>query len=339
MNRILMGICLSTLLSACEVGIVTPTPNPADHDDAWLDPIEEDTAQAMNDTARDTAFEDTESELEDTGEDLKPLTDFLQVGPYSVSAESRTASVTNCSNMSYSIYSPDGTTNPPTVILGHGFARGADVMNGWANHLSSWGVEVLLPTLCHYNVFAGVDHEMNGQNMKELVDLHGATNAVYAGHSAGGLAAIIAASQDSSAAGVVGLDTTDTEDVPGVEDYIGLSYAPSVNCPAYALIGEPSTCNSNNNGLGLFRMMSDYSVIKINSADHCDFENPTDFVCELSCENSTAIFEDSEISEAIITLGTAAIISLAGISEDGERVWSEEGLENWIASGLISELE
>jgi len=337
MNRILMGLCL-TLLTACEVGISTPPPNPSDHDEAWLDPVEEDTAQTITDTSEDAPSSDTESDYEDTGEELEPLTDFLQTGPYSVSAESRTASVTNCSNMSYSVYSPSGVTNPTIVVLGHGFARGADVMAGWAEHLSSWGVEILLPTLCHYNVFTGVDHEMNGQNMKELAALHNATDVVYAGHSAGGLAAIIAASQDVNAIGVVGLDTTDTEDVPGVEDYIGLSYASSVRCPAYALIGEPSTCNSNNNGLGLFRMMPDYNAVKITSADHCDFENPTNFVCELSCTNSTVVFGDEEISEAIITLGTAAIISLTGISEDGERIWSEEGLREWIESGLVIRL-
>mgnify|MGYP001195338108 CR=1 FL=1 len=113
--------------------------------------------------------------------------------------------------MGYSMHTPIGLQNPPVVVLGHGFARGPDTMYGWADHLASWGVVVLLPTLCHYNVFTGVDHEMNGKNMVELAEHYTQEPVVYAGHSAGGLAAIIAASIDETALGVLGLDATDTE--------------------------------------------------------------------------------------------------------------------------------
>ena len=125
-------------------------------------------------------------------------------------------------------YTPQGVPTPPTVILGHGFLRGGDKMYGWAEHFASWGVEVLAPTLCHYNVFTGVDHEMNGQNMVELATLHGTTSVIYAGQSAGGLAAIIAASQDNNTIGIVGLDATDTEGAPGVPDLLGQNYAGSI---------------------------------------------------------------------------------------------------------------
>jgi len=285
--------------------------------------------------------EDTESDApEDTGiiEDPILLADFSQVGPYTVRSQSRSSSVTGCS-IDYVVYSPNEISSPPTVIVGHGFARGSGVMTGWAEHLSSWGVEVLLPTLCHYNVWLGVDHETNGLNMKELASLHGASEVVYVGHSAGGLAAIIAASIDESAIGVLGLDATDTEGVPGVEDYIGRDYASSVNSTAYGIVGEPSSCNSNNNGLTLFRMMPEYKLVKVTSSDHCDFENPTDAICTMSCENSSVVFGDSEIQSAIITLGTAAVMSLTGLSPESSLWWSEEGLGEWINSGLIQEME
>tara|TARA_B100000700_G_scaffold247491_1_gene276950 strand:- start:31700 stop:32686 length:987 start_codon:yes stop_codon:yes gene_type:complete len=299
----------------------------------------------QNDTGSIELLEESGTGVEDSQEDTveeeqvdDPITDFLQSGPFSVTVDSHTASVTDCPSMVYSVYSP-GVSDPPVVVLGHGFARGSGVMTGWAEHLSSWGAEVLLPTLCHYNIWLGVDHEMNGWNMVELASLHGSASTVYAGHSAGGLAAIIAASQDKNAAGVLGLDTTDTEDIPGVDDHIGQSHAGSVSCPAFLIAGEPSTCNAENNGIDLFRMMSDYRSVRVASSDHCDFENPTDAVCEMSCENSTVIFGDSEIRSAIITLGTASVMSMTGLSEDGIRSWSADGLEAWIASGLIVEIE
>ena len=175
--------------------------------------------------------------------------------------------------------------------------------------------------------------------MKELADMHGTTEVVYVGHSAGGLAAIIAASQDENAIGVLGLDATDTQGAPGVPDFIGQGYAGNVTCPSFSVMGEPSSCNADNNGLSLFRMMDDYQVIQVTSADHCDFENPTDFLCEVNCESSTVEYSDEEIRPVIITLGTAAIMSITGISSDGHRVWSEEGLEDWLVTGIVQEIE
>ena len=329
-------VLLLAVITACEVGITHDSEKPQEDTSEEATVNEETIDEELDEETEDSA------EPEPAEEDDEPLTDFSQWGPhypYGITKESRTAAVTNCSSMEYEVYTPYAD-NPPVVILGHGFARGSGVMTGWAEHLSSWGVEVLLPTLCHYNVFAGVDHEMNGQNMRELAALHGVTNVVYAGHSAGGLAAIIAASQDPTAAGVLGLDATDTDGVPGVPDLVGTGYAGSVTAPAFSIQGEPSSCNAENNGLNLFRMMSNYTVVKVNSADHCDFENPTDMVCTMSCENSSSsFFEDSEIRSAITTLGTAAIMMMTGTSTDGIGWWTDEGLEPWIQSGLIQGLE
>ena len=325
---------LIALLASCDVGITHDTEKMLK--DTSVEIVEnEETVDEEDEEARDSA------EPEPVEEEDEQLTDFSQWGPhwpYGVTKETRTASVSNCSSMEYEVYTPYAD-DPPTVILGHGFARGSSVMTGWAMHLSSWGVEVLLPTLCHYNVFAGVDHEMNGQNMRELAALHGATNVVYAGHSAGGLAAIIAASQDPTAAGVLGLDATDTDGVPGVPDLIGTGYAGDVTVPAFSIRGEPSSCNAESNGLNLFRMMGDYTAIKITSADHCDFENPTDMVCTLNCENSSPSFSDSEIRPVITTLATAAVVTMTDVSQGGAIWWTDAGLDQWIQSGIVQDLE
>ena len=321
------------LIAGCETGITHST-------DEIQDTIESDADEVEGPSTDESDLEEDEATEEDTAEgDVAPIVDFSQRGPYESVSQSESASVSNCSNMNYSVFSPVDVSSPPVVVLGHGFGRGSDTMIGWAEHLSSWGVEVLLPTLCHYNVFFGVDHEMNGQNMVELANHHGVEEVAYAGHSAGGLAAVIAASVDSQTLGILGLDTTDTQDVPGVPDFIGMNYAGSVTSKAFSIRGEPSSCNSENNGLTLFRMMSDYRAIKVTSADHCDFENPTDFICEMNCEGTSSEFTDGAISEAILTLGTAAIMSITEISTDGDLVWTEEELSGWTASGLVQELE
>ena len=333
-NRFLTNLCLVGILSGCGPGDNIKIAPDGSQNDTY-DPIQD--SQEEDDPVPEEETEDTGT---DTGPEPDQLTDFSQWGPhypYGIAKETRAASVTNCPSMEYEVYTPY-VDNPPVVVLGHGFARGSGVMTGWAEHLSSWGVEVLLPTLCHYNVFTGVDHEMNGQNMKELADLHGVPNAIYAGHSAGGLAAIIAASKDPTSAGVLGLDATDTQDVPGAPDLIGQQYAADVISPAFSISGEPSSCNANNNGLELFRMMGNFRAVKAISSDHCDFESPTDWVCESQCLNPSVEFTDEEIRPIIITLGTAAIMSLTDLSSDGDVVWAT-GLEDWENQGIIQELE
>ena len=208
-------------------------------------------------------------------------------------------------------------------------------MTGWGEHYASWGVEVLVPVLCHYSL-TGADHEMNGQNMIELAEAHGATQVIYAGQSAGGLASVIAAAQDSDALGVVGLDATDTDGT--FSDPIGQGYASSVSQPAFALVAEPSSCNSNNNGVTLFDMMTNAQALRISSSDHCDYENPTDWGCEAVCLNQNTSFDDAEISTAVAQLSTAAILAITG-DENAQREWEDDELSEWISSGLVNRLQ
>ena len=305
---------LIILLASCSVGISHDSEKM--QQDTFVESIDDDIP-----SDEENSVPDQDSGLEEPEESEDSVEDFIFKGPHDVSVTSTSAPVTDC-NIDYAVYTPSNIDNPPVAILAHGFARGSETMVGWAEHLSSWGVEVLLPTLCHYNILLGVDHEMNGLNLVELGQYHGSSEVVYAGHSAGGLASIIAASLDNNNLGILGLDTTDTEGTPGVPDFIGQQYAEDVTSPAFFVRGEPSTCNSSGNGLDLFEMMQTSYKIKVDEADHCDFEYPTNFGCEISCENSDAITSDEEIRSVIITLGTSAILSLTGISDDGWILWS-----------------
>ena len=304
------------------------------------EPQEEFTEEIQEESTEETPEESIEETQEEPPE--KPVVvplDYSQLGPYPVTRFSGTANVSNCTfGMEYVAFSPQGSSSLATMVLGHGFLRGGDKMHGWAEHYASWGIEVLTPNLCHYNVLFGVDHEMNAQNMVELATERGATSVIYAGQSAGGLAAIIAASQDNRSIGVLGLDATDTEGAPSVPDFIGQGYAASISSPSYALTGEPSTCNSNNNGVTLFEMMDSSQILRVASSDHCDYEKPTDWACETLCLNDTTVFSEEEISSVITHLSTAAALALSGDSS-AKAAWDDTNIDLWKASGLLLRLQ
>ena len=54
---------------------------------------------------------------------------------------------------------------------------------------------------------------------------------------------------------------------------------------------------------------------------YCDFENPTDFMCEINCENTQAAVSDEEIKSLIMTFGTSAVLTLTGLSTNGWVIW------------------
>ena len=276
------------------------------------------------------------SQSETTDANPSNLTDYSLPGSYSYTSMNSTATVTNCmEGLSYTVYTPDTTNDTPVVILGHGFLRGGEKMFGWAEHFASWGIKTVVPTLCHYNVFNGVDHEMNGQNMVELAAVVGATSPIYAGQSAGGLAAVVAAAIDPTALGVVGLDATDTAGVPGVADNIGLNYVMNVTTPAFALVGEPSTCNSNNNGATMYQGISTSQIIRVTDSDHCDYESPTDWGCESFCLNEATTLSDDAIRPVIQQLATSALLWIAGTEIDAQDHWSSANLSSLENAGSI----
>lgn len=333
---------LFSLFIACQGQIKSSSPTSEPSGEPSSSPTSEPSAQPSGEPSGEPSSSPTS---EPSGEPSSSPTsepveeeDYAQTGPYTVTSTSGTANVTNCSaGMEYQVYTPSGVADPEVLVLGHGFLRSGKMV-AWGEHFASWGVEVLVPTLCHFNIVDGVDHEMNGQNMVELAEFHGATNPIYGGQSAGGLAAIIAASMDSDTMGVLGLDATDTEGVPGVPDFIGQSYAGSVSVPTLALVGEPSTCNSQNNGINLFEMMSNVQVLRVRDSDHCDYENPTDWGCTSFCLNETTSFDDAQILPVIAHLSTAAVLALAGDS-NAQAAWNDSAMQDWISSGLIERLQ
>ena len=253
---------------------------------------------------------------QDTDADTPEAQDYRQVGVYGVDTSTDSVSVSSCT-MSVTVYSPSGVSPTATVLLSHGFARSQSNMVGWAEHYASWGFKVITPELCHSSIW-DTDHSQNADDLMDLADALGEGGIIYAGQSAGGLSSLLAGSRDPAALGVMGLDTTDAND-------IGLSAAGSIRVPVYGLAGEPSNCNASNNGLDVYASLDEAEVLRVTEADHCDFESDTNAICTVLCEGTNDQFSDDEIRLAILGLSTSALLTFAGQTEAAEGWWMSSG--------------
>lgn len=248
--------------------------------------LDEDTGADVDDSAAtDSAPADTDDTQDTDDTDDTDERDYSQPGTFSVSTSSRTVS-TSCA-MSVTLYEPAGGSER-LVVLAHGFARSPTNVSGWAEHWASHGVTVATPSLCHAMPW-DADHVQNGADLADLAASMSYEEIVYAGHSAGGLASLLAAAQDARATAWVGLDPTDAD---------GLGAAVSVSIPTTAILGEPSDCNGSGNGVDLAD-----DTTQISGADHCDFESPTDALCTSFCPDA-----GGDVHDEILTLSTEAVL-------------------------------
>lgn len=283
------------------------------------------------DGEKDAGPSDT-SNPTDTQAGASDPVDYRTPGPYGVTSEEQSYTVSASCDMDITLYSPLGASNAPLVILSHGFARGPSNMSGWAEHFASWGVPVATPKLCHASPFDS-DHAANGVELTVLREQLGASEVIYAGHSAGGLAAVLAGAQDPNTLGVIGLDVTDA-------DNLAMQQAGTLSAPLFGIAGEPSSCNSSGNATGIYNRATDGVGFRVTEADHCDFESPTDGLCTAFCNGSNDQFSDAEIQSALLGLLTAAVIEAADLDDGAVHWWNNGGsfYDELTTSGIISPL-
>ncbi len=258
--------------------------------------------------------------------------DYLTRGAATVSISTQAIAIDEDCEMDVSIYTPDAEAAGPLVVLAHGFVRAKSNMWGWADHLASWGVEVVTPDLCHSS-FTDSDHAANAEEMIALAATLGGGEVIYAGQSAGGLSALVAAADDPNAIAAIGLDATDSSGL-GVQRIVGASV------PIYGLVGEPSTCNAESNGVAIYEAASDATAVRITEADHCDFEDVTDTLCTAVCPGTNDQFSDDAIHDAILGMLTAAVLEGASGGEGLTRWWfpGGEDYDALTSSGAIQPL-
>ncbi len=141
----------------------------------------------------------------------------------------------------YEEHRPGGGSGGPLVVLAHGFLRDLGTMRGWAAHFAS---------------------------------REGAP-VVYAGFSAGGLAALLAAAEDPGAVAYLGLDAVDSGGLAAGATRLAL--------PALFLMAEPGACNADGNMRATAAAIASSRTVRIPNATHCDFEDPFDPLCTRLC--------------------------------------------------------
>jgi predicted alpha/beta-hydrolase family hydrolase len=176
----------------------------------------------------------------------------------------------------YTVYRSGLGDRPVDVILAHGFLRDSDRMVDLARALAGAGLTTVTLDLCNMRPWNG-GHRDNALEMRRVAERLAAPRPIYAGFSAGGLAALLAAADDPDTAGALTLDLVD-------QAGMGRQAAARLSQPVIGLFGDASSCNADLNGLDAVNVAPRGEVVRIGGATHCDFESPTDGLCRLVCE-------------------------------------------------------
>jgi dienelactone hydrolase len=201
--------------------------------------------------------------------------------------------------IAYDLYRRSDDAGPVSVVLAHGFLRDKARMAGLAERLAAAGMATVAIDLCNMRPWDG-GHRQNAADMRRVAAGLGGPAVLYAGFSAGGLAALLAASDDPRSAGVLAMDLVD-------QDRLGERAAATLRRPIVGLVGEASRCNARNNGLAVLAAAEQAEILRFSGASHCDFEAPSDGLCRLICEPADrSPVRSAEIRSQIIDAAVTA---------------------------------
>jgi hypothetical protein len=206
----------------------------------------------------------------------------------------------------YSLFRPPVPVSDAVVVLGHGFLRSKERMEGLARALAAAGMTTVAMDFCNSRIWDG-RHYQNGLDMRRVADAVAADRVVYAGFSAGGLAALVAARQDNRSLGIVALDLVDDRG-------LGLRMVKGLGTPLIGIMGEPSACNARGNGMPIFAANELARVRVLPGAGHCDFESPTDWLCKAVCDQPPE--GAPRLRDRIIDLAVGAVADLMEVSRE-----------------------
>ncbi len=249
------------------------------------------------------------------------LSNYSDTGPYEVSVSTDDFTLSNGQSIEFAYYAPMEIQHTTQVTLVHSFSREMDTLYELAEHYASWGLGVITMNLLHSSIF-GNDPLQDALDLRELSDYFSdGRPVIYAGHSAGAMRAIVAASGDTNAVAILGLDLTDGvyDDTDG--EFLGLMHAGMLTIPVWGLLAEPSSCNANGNGLNVYMNAENGNAISITDADHCDFEFPTNLICTVFCQGGNENFSEEEIKSVILNLSTSFLLYHSGNQEESNLFW------------------
>ncbi len=226
-------------------------------------------------------------------------------------------------------YMPSGSATPrATVVLAHGFMRNAASMRGWGWHWASHGIPTLVVEFCQGAWFSG-QHQRNAADLFAIANAMIAGDVIYAGFSAGGLAAMRAADRDRSAFGLLALDP--------VLDGRVTERCLTARMACLIVLGADTRCNR----AGLVRRAVVAAeapvvggVLQVPYAGHCQFELPQDRRCAWVCGR----FEPKSLADrytvTLLALTTAWLVADVLPSPNHARLW-QDAVDGLRRSGLI----
>lgn len=176
-------------------------------------------------------------------------------------------------SMPWQSYLPQDERKSGVIILAHGFLRRGNTMADWGRLMASRGFAVYVPDMVNSSLVAG-NHELNARDLRLLADrLAPGQRRIYAGFSAGGLSALLAASLDPLAMAWLGLDPVDS-------GALGANALATFSLPGMALWADPAPCNAHNNLKPAWdptlARVSNRRSVPIAYSSHGQFEFPLD---------------------------------------------------------------
>ena len=198
------------------------------------------------------------------------------------------------------VYRPASGAEEGVAVVAHGFARSRARHRDLGRALASAGVVAVVPDLPSVVNLWG-----NGDALARFVqDLEdGAVpslpvkreHVVLIGTSAGGLATLLAAAQLPRLAGWIGLDPVDRTGT-------GTRAAAQVRSPAIVMLAEPSMCNLLTSGRAIAEALpARWRTVDVTDASHCDFEDPTNNLCEAMCGRASDATREEIRNEVVAT--------------------------------------
>jgi len=244
-------------------------------------------------------------------------------GPVPFTVEPGVRSGVYARRIEFEVYRPAEVRTGALVVLGHGFLSDLAAMRGWAGRWASFGVPTAVLTFGNSTAFAG-RHDRNAEDMVALAHALTKGPVVYAGFSAGGLSAYLAAASDARAMAFLGLDAVDSGG-------LALAAEPMFVVPALFLMGEPTSCNAKNNMVPAIPGRDGVTALRVRDALHCYFQDPWNDACEAVCGEVVPIEAAERIADTIRALATAWLLEKTGARPGAGALIeaAEAGGEGW----------
>jgi pimeloyl-ACP methyl ester carboxylesterase len=244
-------------------------------------------------------------------------------GPVPFTVEPGVRSGEYARRIDYEVYRPAEERTGALVVLAHGFLSDLAAMRGWAGRWASFGVTTAVLTFRNSTAFAG-RHDRNAEDMVALAHALSKGPVVYAGFSAGGLSAYLAAASDARAIALLGLDAVDSGG-------LALAAEPGFAVPALFLMGESSSCNAKNNMLPAIPERDGVTALRVRDALHCYFQDPWNDACEAVCGEVVPVEAAERIADTIRVLATAWLLERTGARPGAGALIAaaEAGGEGW----------